>query len=237
MVSFFQSAGIVFLYYIVMASAALLLRKLTRIPDEVFRKLLHFILLGSFPLFVFGFETWHGSALFAVAFAAVVYPILKLFEKLKAYSEFVTERKKGELKSSLLIVFFMFAVVIGVCNGWLREPYLALASVYAWGIGDAFAALVGKRFGRHKLNLKFTDGKKSAEGSAVMFLSSFVSVAIILAVRGGISPLGYVVIPSVVALVSTASELYASGGMDTVICPVCAMSVLIPSVYLFGGIG
>ena len=234
MVSFLCSVGIVFLYYILMASAALLLRKLTRIPDELFRKLLHFILLGSFPFFVFGFETWYTSALFALVFAAVVYPILKLFEKLKAYSKFVTERKKGELKSSLLLVFGMFAVVITVCQGWLCDPYLALASVYAWGIGDAFAALIGKRFGKHKLKLKYTDGKKSAEGSAVMFLSSFVSVAVILIIRGGMFPLGYFAVPLVVALVSSAAEMYASGGMDTVICPLCAMSALIPLSYLFG---
>lgn len=227
--------GLICLYFIPMAAMALTLRYFVRIPNELFRKLLHFILLGSFPIFAFGFESWKFAVLTAIVFAAVVYPVLKVLEKLKAYSSFTTERKKGELKSSLLLVFGMFALVIAVCRGWLHDPWLALASVYAWGIGDAFAAIVGKKYGSHKLQGKFIDGKKSVEGTMAMFMTSALSVAIVLLCRGALSTVGYIVIPLVTAAVSAAVELYSKNGMDTVFCPLAAMVVLIPMLELFGG--
>ena len=236
MQEFFIDLGEVCLYFVPMACIALALRFLVKIPDELFRKLLHFILLGSLPLFAFVFSTWWVSALTALFFAAAVYPVLKGMEKLKAYSKFVTERKRGELKTSLLLVFAMFAVVITVCCGLLKDPWLALASVYAWGIGDAFAAIIGKRFGKHKLHWKYIDDHKSAEGTGAMFCTSLVSVAVILLVRGGLSPAGYVLIPIITAAVSATVELYSKNGMDTVFCPMAAMAVLIPLVRLFGGL-
>ena len=41
----------------------------------------------------------------------------------------------------------------------------ALASIYAWGVDDALVALIGKKFGKHKIKWKLADGKKSVEGS------------------------------------------------------------------------
>lgn len=227
--------GILAIYFIIAASTALLLRHIIKIPDEIFRKALHTVLLGSLLVFVFGFENWWVSALAAIIFELIVYPILMFFERFKTYTSVTTERKKGEFKSSLLIVFTMFAVVIAVCWGWLGDKLLVLASVYAWGFGDAAAALIGKRFGTHKINWRFVDGKKSFEGTAAMFVTSVISVAVILAFRGGMNTAGYIIVPLVTAVVSAAAELYSKNGLDTVICPLCAMATLLPLVYLFGG--
>ena len=41
-----------------------------------------------------------------------------------------------------------------------------------WGVGDAFAALIGIPFGKHKVKIKGLGGKKSWEGSGSMFLVS-----------------------------------------------------------------
>lgn len=223
------------LYYLIAAGTALTCRVVIHIPDELFRKCLHCILLGSLLVFVFCFETWWISALNTVGFAVVVYPILALFERIKGFSELTTERKKGELKTSLLLVFSMFAVVISVCWGWLNDRYLVLASIYAWGFGDAAAALVGKRWGKHKIRLGHADQHKSWEGSAAMFLVSFVSVTLILLCRGGLSLVGYIITPFLTAMVSTLAELYSKNGYDTVVCPLSAMAILLPLVHLFGG--
>lgn len=236
MQEFIKGTAIIIIYFIVAASTAIGCRCFIRIPHELFRKILHGILLGSLFLFAFAFETWWISALEAVVFAGVVYPILMFFERFKSFSELTTERKKGELKTSLLLVFFMFAAVITICWGWMGDKYLALASVSAWGFGDAAAAMVGKRFGKHKITWKYTDGKKCFEGSSAMFVTSLISVAVILIIRGGLPVAGYIVIPIVVALISAFAELYSKEGMDTVICPISAMIVLLPLVYLFGGL-
>lgn len=231
-----QGTGILIMYFVIAASCAIGSRFLIKIPDELFRKILHCILLGSLFMFVAAYEEWWISALAAIVFEIIVYPILAVLERFKNFSKLTTERKKGELKSSLMIVFTMFAVVVAICWGWLGDKYLALASVYAWGFGDAAAALVGKKFGKHKIKWKITDGKKSMEGSFAMFVVSFISVMIILSCRGGMNIAGVIIISLVTAVVSMFAELCSKNGMDTVICPMSAMVVLVPLVYLFGGL-
>ena len=233
---FLCGTGLLAVYFIVAAGTALGCRMMLPIPDELFRKILHCILLGSLMVFVSGYETWWIAALVSLGFAAVVYPLLAYFERFAGFSRLTTERKTGELKHSLLLVFGMFAAVMALCWGALGERYLVLASIYAWGFGDAAAALVGKRIGKHKIHWKHTDGKKSAEGSAAMFLLSFLSVMVILALRGGLGVFPLIIVSFVTALVAAAAELYSKDGNDTVICPLSAMAALLGMLYLFGGL-
>lgn len=232
----FRSAGALLGYFIVAASTALCCRARIRIPDELFRKILHCILLGSLLVFVFAFDSWLISAASCLIFAGVVYPILALLEQVPGFSKLTTERKKGELKESLLLVFGMFALVICVCWGWLGDRHLVLASVYAWGFGDAAAALIGKKWGNHKITFGPADSRKSVEGTCSMFLVSFASVTMILVCRGGLSLAGYIIVPLVTAFVSAMAELCSKDGRDTVICPLSAMAVLLPMIHLFGGL-
>lgn len=227
--------GLIVVYFVIAASSALVLRKLTAVPDEVFRKLLHMILLVSLGVWTKVFDTWWLAALTAVAFALAVYPLLSLGEKLKGYSKLLTERKGGEIKHSLLVVFGMYAAVVLVCWGWLGDKLLVLASIFAWGFGDAAAALIGKRYGKHPLMWKKIDGRKSAEGTLAMFTVSFCAVLAVLIVRGALPWYGCVVTALVTGAVSAAVELYTPGGMDTITCPLAAMTVLLPLVALFGG--
>ena len=226
----------ILIYFIVCATSAILLRVLTKIEDEVFRKQLHMILLGSLFVWMEAFPTWQSAAASALIFAALVYPILWFAERFKGYSKLVTERKSGELKSSLLVVFFMYAVVVAICWGWFDDRMLALASIYAWGFGDAAAALVGKRFGKHKIGGKIIQGRKSFEGTTAMFIVSLISVFTILTLRGGLMWYETLVISVVVAAVSAVVELYTLNGIDTITCPVAAMVVLIVLLRLVGGI-
>lgn len=228
MTEFFTGVLYVIIYYAALATVALTLRVLTKIPDEPFRKLLHLILLNSLPVFLFAFREWWHATLFCVIFAVVVYPVLMLFERHKDYSHTVTERKKGELKSSLLVVFSMFAIVISVSWGLLSDKWLALASVYAWGVGDAAAALIGKRFGKHKIG----KSKKSYEGSFAMLVCSISFVLIFLLCRGGMEWYGYLLTSLIAGLACTAVEFYTPGGFDTITCPISAMAVILPLVYL-----
>lgn len=225
----------VLIYFIIAAGLALTCRLLFTIPEEIFRKTLHFILLGSFLVFIISYPTWQTTVLAAIVFEVLVYPILFFFEHFKKYSEFTTERQPGELKRSLMLVYTMFAVVVAICWGGFGDKYLALASLYAWGIGDAFAALIGKKYGKHKIHAPKLDAKKSYEGTISMFVVSCISVFVILMWRGGLDIIPCVVISLIVGLASAISELYSKDGNDTVICPLSAMVTLLPLVYLFGG--
>lgn len=230
--SFLYGAGITAAYILIAAGSIFLARKFFRIPDELFRKMLHFVLLGAYIPLVFAFARWWMAAGFAASLILILFPALSVAGKIPMFSAFVNERKKGEFKSSMVLAVGMMAFSVSVCWGLFGDPYLVLACIYAWGVGDGLAALVGKRFGKHKIKWKLADGKKSLEGSLTMFLCALVSVSTVLIVRGGIGIPGCLVIAFLAAAVCTVAELCAKNGLDTVICPVSAMLVILPLVSL-----
>lgn len=210
-------------------------RWLLKVPDELFRKLLHFVLLVVYALILFTFAHWWAAALFAVILVVLFYPVLGIVGKIPALSAFVNERWRGEFRSSLVLALSVMAVSISVCWGWLGDRYLVLACIYAWGVGDGFAALVGKRFGKHKIRMKFADGRKTVEGSAAMFLTSSLALAAVLLIRGGLGLGSCLVIAAAAALATTLVEMISRNGYDTVTCPAAAIVVLLPLVELLGG--
>lgn len=219
-------------YFIACAAAALALRRFVAVPAEVFRKTLHLILLGSIFVWTYAFRTWWVSAAAAALFAATVYPMLAFAERFPGYSQLLTERRRGEIKRSLIAVFGMFAVLIAVLWGWLGEKYLVIASVLAWGLGDAAAALVGKRYGRHSIEGRLVEGRKSLEGTLAMFAVSFLTVMAVLIASRPLAWYAYAPISAVTAAVCAVVELYTKGGMDTLTCPFAAAAVLIPLILL-----
>ena len=232
---FLYGAVVTLLYIAIAAAIVLPIRVFFTIPDELFRKILHFILLGAYIPLVFAFSEWWMATVFALLLIALLFPALFFAQKIPKFSSFVNERKKGEFQISMVYAVGMMALSTAVCWGLCGDKYLVLASIYAWGIGDGLAALVGKRFGKHKITWRIADGKKSFEGSLTMFLCAFVSVFTVLSLRGGIQLLICLTISIVAALVCAFAELCTKNGLDTIVCPVSAMIVIIPSVMLLGG--
>ena len=232
----FFSGSLIFALYVLPAAALMLTaRRFFHIPDELFRKILHFILLGAYIPLLFAFETWWISAAFSLTVIVLVYPILALAGRIPAFSSFVNERRKGEFKSSLVLALSVAAVSITICWGIFDDKLLVLACVYAWGVGDAFAALIGKRFGKHKSRFRLADPHKSIEGSCAMFLCSAISVFTVLMIRGGLHGVSCLIISLLAAAVTTFVELCSKGGLDTITCPLSAMVVILPLVQLLGG--
>ena len=225
-----------FALYVIPAAVILFpARKIVKIPDELFRKLLHFVLLGAYFPLLFAFQTWYLSAGFALFLILLLYPILALVGRLPFFSAFVNERKSGEFKSSMILALLTMAMSISICWGLFGDKLLTLACVYAWGIGDAFAALVGKRFGKHKIRLPLADPHKSWEGSAAMFTSAVISVLTVLLIRGGL-PFGSCLVTALLAATATTyTELITKDGLDTITCPAVAMAIILPLIHLLGG--
>lgn len=226
---------VLILYFISAAALALLMRKLVRVPKEVFRKTLHFILLGSIFVFTEAFYSPFYASLAAILFALVLYPVLYLLEKVPGYSELLTERSHGEIKRSLLLVFLMFSLILLLCWGALGRKYLVIASVMAWGIGDAAAALFGKKYGRTYLKGKGLRGEKTLEGLIAMVVFSFLAVLLVLFYHQPQISVGYVPLALVTATVTAVVELYTLDGMDTVTCPIAAAVTMIPMILFMGG--
>lgn len=157
----------------------------------------------------------------------VVYPVLHFAERLKGYSELLTERKNGEIKRSLVIVFVMFSTLIIACWGLLGQKYLVIAAVMAWGLGDAAAALVGKKYGHNFVEGKRIEGKKSLEDTLAMFVVSFASVLLVLILISPIQWKYFIPLSIVTAAVSALAELFTKDGMDTITCPFSAAFTMI----------
>ena len=235
MEAFFRGSAAFFAFIIPAAAMMLTARALIKIPDELFRKILHFILLGAYIPLVFAFEVWWMAAGLITVFAILLYPVLSLASRIPGFSRFTTQRKDGEFVSSMVLALSTMVLSVSICWGIFGDRYLVLACVYAWGVGDAFAALIGKQFGKHKIRLSFADQRKSIEGTAAMLVTSTVAVWSVLLLRGGMSFWECGATALLTAAVSAFVELCTKGGYDTITCPMVSMVVILPLIKLFGG--
>ena len=89
---FLYGTGVTVLYIAGAAGIMLFARKRCTIPDELFRKILHFILLGAYIPLIFAFEAWWMAAVFSAALIVILFPALSFAEKIPMFSSFVNER-------------------------------------------------------------------------------------------------------------------------------------------------
>jgi hypothetical protein len=205
----------------------LLTRRLFPIPDYVFRKLLHMVAFSIVTVMILSASRWEAACLTSLSFAVIVYPILMLLEKEPWFDKLLVQKKPGEIKQSLLLLFIMIAADIAVAWGIFGKQYVAVASVLMWGFGDAAAALVGIRFGKHVIPWKISDGKKTFEGTAAMFvISALVGCAVLVPLSD--APAWYSILAALLCgVVGSLTELGSRNGMDTVTVPAVLVAVLL----------
>lgn len=217
-----------FLLYVVPAVLILLpIRLFTKVPSFVFRKLLHIVAFTCVSLMILAADGWAAAALTSVLVAVAIYPLLGLVEGQPWYAGLFVEKEPGEIRQSLLMLFFTFAGVVALAWGAFGQMHLAATAVLMWGVGDAVAALVGIPFGKHKVQLPLTDGKKSWEGSLAMYAASFTCGIIMLVTFQGMPFAGAFPLAAVAALAGTVTELYSPSKYDTVTVPLVLVAVLL----------
>jgi dolichol kinase len=139
----------------------------------------------------------------------------------------VSQRREGELKSSLLQLFLTIAAIIAVSWGLLGHKEFAVAAILMWGFGDAAAALIGKRFGKHKvLRFKHVDHKKSWEGTAAMSVVAFAFGLASLMIVGNIPIENCLPAVIIAAPLAAITELFTKNGYDTVTVPFVSVAAL-----------
>ena len=209
-----------------LAAALLAVRALVRIPKDIFRKLLHVAAFTSSIYVALRGEGWLAGTLTLILFAALVWPILMLAERWKGYGALFVEKKAGEVRNSLLLLFLSQAALTAFACGLLGKPYILIASTAAWGLGDIAAAWVGRPFGKHKIGLRIADPGKSWEGSLAMAAVSFAACLAALLLFSAYSVPASVGVSLAVGLVSSFTELCSRGGTDTVTVPAADAVVL-----------
>lgn len=203
------------------------IRFLTKLPSYVFRKLLHIVAFSCVTLMILSAKSWQAAALTSVLIAVAVYPILAALESAPWFEKLFVQKSAGEIKKSLLLLFFMFAALISVSWGVFGKPHLAAAAILMWGTGDAAAALVGIPHGRHKVHSRLTDGKKSWEGSLAMLAVSFISGMIVLSAVQKTALPQAALSAGLGALLGTVTELFSPSEYDTVTVPTVIAAVLL----------
>ena len=216
--------GRLILYIIPCVLALLLIWFMTKIPSYVFRKLLHVVAFSCFTVMVLTAESWQAAAFTSVSMAVVIYPLLAPVEHEKWYEKFFVQKSPGEIRRSLLMLFFMFAAVIAVAWGIFGNPHIAAASILMWGMGDASAALVGIPYGKHKIKTRYA--VKSWEGTLSMFAAAFLFGTIVLHFFGGFDTGRAALAAFLAAVVGAATELFSPSEWDTVTVPVADLIVL-----------
>ncbi|MBQ7370652.1 MAG: TSUP family transporter [Blautia sp.] len=187
-----------------------------------------YVAFTCFAVMTLSAASWQVAALSSVLIAIALYPLLSLVEHEKWYGKLFVQKSPGEVKRSLLMLFFMFAAVIAVAWGIFGNPHIAVASILMWGMGDASAALVGIPCGSHKIKTRYA--VKPWEGTIAMFIAAFLSGVIVLHFFGGFD-IGRTILAALLAgVVSAATELFSPSEWDTVTVPVAILIVLLAAV-------
>jgi len=236
---FIAGFGLFIGYYAVAVLLLLIIRSFLKPPRELFRKLLHTACFLSVLVLLYAFDTWYLAMLTAIIFAIALYPVITFIERFPKVMDLLIERRNGEIKSSLLIAFFMMAVLIAIFWGILGEQwkFIVIVSVMAWGFGDAAAALIGKAFGRNPINHRWVEGTKTREGSIAMYFVSATTILICLLIYTSfpwhLCLSGALLVSPICAVV----ELVSRNGIDTITVPLATAFPIFSLMILFSLMG
>lgn len=105
-----------------------------------------------------------------------------------------------------------------------NDPLLFCIPVLILTIADSAAALIGCHYGHHAY--RTAAGRKSVEGSAAFFLSTFLLTQLPLLLFTSLSPTTAIVIAAFLALTMTIVEALSWNGLDNLLLPLASFALL-----------
>jgi len=127
---------------------------------------------------------------------------------------------------TFLLAFFHTGWELGFPRGY---EYYAMAGIMAMTWGDAFSAIIGKRFGKHSYSVP-GGGKRTLEGSIAGFLFTLGAVAITLSILSPLSLPLILVGALIAASIGTLLEAVSPWGTDNLTVPIGVTLAL----FIFG---
>ena len=217
-----------YLKFLIPAVMLLIIVKLfSKVPREVFRKALHIVAFMSSIVIVYVSDSWQVASATLFSFAIIVYPILHVLENWRGYGNFFIQRKKGEIKKSLLLLFISDAVLVAIFWGICGLQYIVVVGILMWGVGDACAALVGKKIGNHHINLPLADHRKTWEGSIAMVIASIIVGLAMMLLISDVPWYMSLLVVSITSICGAYMELITHNGDDTITVPAINCIVLL----------
>jgi len=202
-------------FFLVLLAVAEAWRRLGRARPEWTRKLVH--LAGGLACLAFPFlvsSPWTVlimalgmSLLFALGGATGILRSLHGVKRRTRGSEYYP-----------LAVFLVFVMARG-------RPWLYVSSVLVLAVADAFAALIGSRYGR--IHYEVEEETKSVEGSLVFLVIAFLAIHLPMLMMTGIPRSVCVLAALYVAVLVTAFEAISLGGTDNLFVPIGVCAILL----------
>ena len=229
---YFYEAINTFLWFvipiIILGIICILIRVFTKVPDFIFRKILHLIAVCVINVLVIVSIHWWVAEIILGISAIGLTVLLLIFEPTSIYKKFFIEKSKHEVLISFLLFFLVVACLIAFFwgyRGYENRFYVTIA-ILAWGLGDAAAAIFGQAFGKHKISGKMIEGTKSIEGSIMCFVFAFIiSLVLLISLIHIVWSLALIEALLIGVFVSLA-ELFTKKGLDTITCPFVAALIL-----------
>ena len=197
-----------FVYIFMVIVIATILNKKGIISKEGSRKCIHILLSNWWFIAMYYFDTPLSSAIMPGIFVIVNYISYK--------NNIFKAMERGEDENTLGTIYYAISLLILSLITFSNKlsPWIGAAGILVMGYGDGFAAIIGKKHGKH--SLKFGKIEKSVEGSIAMFIFSFGALLAILISTNSLHALGYAILISVVA---TLVELFSPNGTDNLMVP------------------
>lgn len=109
-------------------------------------------------------------------------------------------------------------------------PAIYFISILVMTVSDAFAALIGKKYGTIKFEIE--GNIKSLEGSITFFFLTFLCILLPLLLMTDIGKLEVILISFIISSILTGFEAISPSGSDNIIVPFGTCFLLIKMVYL-----
>lgn len=211
-------------YYIGFAALLAVLSKTFKVPKEIFRKSYHILCSLSVFILIRLFDNWYAAVLASMVPFMLGYLAISLSRKFPVFA-FISmgrDRQGDELAKQIIYALTAFVLLVSFCWGLLGPEWKfhAAVGIMAWGFGDAISAIVGKRFGKRKVNGVVFDSHKTVEGTSAGALGAFAAIFGTI-MYFSTYPWYLNLLVSIVLAVSTALlELVCRNGVDNLILPV-----------------
>jgi dolichol kinase len=190
-------------------------RRISDPPVEWTRKFVHFfggLIAATFP-WAFTYR-WTVVGL-AATFTALIWGTRRLGLLRSVHG--VERRSEGG-------VYYPVAILIVYLVGH-QQPVFYLVAILALVVSDTLAALLGSSYGRQMYQVE--GDRRSLEGSAVFFLTTFLATHLPLLLLAGLDPALSVLIGLQLAIIVTQLEAISLRGNDNLLVPVAAFYLLV----------
>lgn len=204
-----------FVYVFGVLAIAELLRKRMSLPVDFTRKVVHVSV---------GMWSWGTVALFQDKLAACIPPAAFIVLNWLSYRRGTFAAMETGDRGNLGTVYFPMAFVAAILLFWDVSRGWVVAALMPMTWGDAFAAVVGKRFGKRRYSV--LGATRTLEGSVTMFTFSFAATVLALAAFGAGLP-GALLVAALVAAACTLAESVSPFGLDNLVVPAAAAATLV----------